>query len=121
MPLTQQEIIMEYTGKTFFKAHAKDLSQADGAEEINVSDSLYLGIAAKRHWQVHLAVSDTPEGGVLTVSGKIPGSDKFIELFTLTMTEGDQEHQFTGIFETLKFSPATFDGDKIYDIFLAAS
>ncbi len=112
---------MEYTGRLFFKASIKEATQADGNQEFDVSDSLYVGNVAKRHWQLQLIVSATPETGSLVVSGRIPGSDEYTDLFTLDMTDGDQEKQFTGAYAKFRAAPSGFDSDKTYDIFLAAT
>lgn len=113
---------MEYTGQTFFKTKLEDKTQEDGAQDIDVSASLYLGIGAKRYWQVQVSPSAVPTGGELEVSVKAPGADGYQALDTaIDLTGSDLLLSFVAIAESIRITPSDFDADKTYSVFLAAT
>ena len=105
---------MEYTGQTFFKIKE---TVSDAVITLDVSDSLYLGIAAKRHWQAQV----DPDGsvGTIKVEGKTPGASGYVDIVTLDLSDPldtDGLTEFTGAFESLRLTPDSLNGNDC-DIF----
>lgn len=110
---------MEYTGKTFFKSSIKALGNDN--EEVDVSDGLYLGVAAKRNWQAQVELSDATAGGSLVIAGKVPGASAFIDLETVDISGGDVVATFAGAYEKLKCTVSGLDAGVTCDIYLCAT
>jgi hypothetical protein len=122
---------MEYTGRTFFKAAAVNMAQADAPAVLDVSDSIFLGVAAKRHWQFHIEVSDastgaaaTPAAGTLDLTFKTPGANRAVSVFTaIDLTDGDQILVLDKpmLAESITCTPNGLDADKVYSVYAVAS
>lgn len=112
---------MEYNGQNYFKAAITGKTQANGAQTIDVTDSLPLGEKAKRHWQVQFVPSATPAAGTATIGIKTPGASGFATLATtVDLTSSALLVSFDAVAEAILITPTDFDAAKTYSAFLCA-
>lgn len=98
-------------------------TQADGEQTISLS-----AYDSSRLHQIHVEVEDaagnnvTPTAGILTISIRTPGSNTYITLSngTINMHTGPLLWQFKGFASHIKVTPASFDADKYYNVYLCA-
>jgi len=97
-----------------------DKTQADGAVTIDLTDNnLY-----DEH-QVQIEVSAQPSAGTMAIGVKTPGANDYatveasLDMTAITATAA-KIVQFSGMIETLKFTPTSFDGAKTYAVYLVS-
>ena len=96
-------------------------TQANGAQEINVVDSLEMSREAKKFWQIQIVPSATPSTGTMTIAVKTPGASAYTTLTTtIDMTGTELLATFEAAAESIKLTPTSFDADKTYSAYLCA-
>ena len=99
-----------------FVGSVQDKTQADGAQTI----SLDAGDRFREH-QIQMIPSATPSAGTLTVAIKTPGAPAFNDVGTIDMTDATKYvMKFRGFASQIRFTPASFDGDKTFSIFVCS-
>lgn len=88
-------------------------TQADGAQTIDLGTF----DAAMLH-QIHVEVSATPAAGTLTVSILTPGANNFVNVSNTIDLTDIKIMQFTGYADRIRFTPASFDADKSYSVYV---
>jgi len=87
-------------------------TQADGAFALDLEPGHHIT-------QIHLEVSATPSAGTLSIGIRTPGSDSYITVDSIDMTDAtDYLVSVTAWADSIQFTPASFDADKSYDVFL---
>lgn len=101
------------------------LTQDDGAQEINVAESVPL-----KNWQLQVEIYTTatgetavPSAGTLTVAAQTPGAGRAVQVGTVDLTAGDQIYVIEDpvVVATLELTPVGLDADKSYNVIAAAS
>jgi len=91
-------------------------TQADGAQEIELG-----AYDSARLIQLQIAVSATPAAGTLAISIKSPGASAYVDLsHTIDLVNGPYLYQIVAFAAAVKITPASFDADKTYDVYLVA-
>jgi hypothetical protein len=107
--------------KRVYQAAVTGKTQAGGAVEINVADSLDQWGEAKRHWQVQVTPSATPSAGTLTIGVKTPGAAGYVNLgTTIDMTGAELLVSFDAAASSIRLTPTGFDADKTFSAYLSA-
>lgn len=100
-----------------FTGSATDKTQADGAQTISLNESDLF-----REHQIQIVPSATPSAGTLQVAVKTPGASAFADIGTaIDMTDATKYvMQFTGFASQIRFTPALFDADKTYSVYVCS-
>jgi hypothetical protein len=95
-------------------------TQANGAQTIDLkSNNIF-----DEH-QIQIEVSAQPTAGALAIGVKTPGANDYatiessVDMTEITATAA-KVVQFSGIAETLSFTPASFDADKTYSVYVVS-
>lgn len=111
---------MKYTGQGFFKKSVEGRTQADGAFEVDVLQSLYVKNGGRGVWGIQLVINGSPTSGTLTVKGKLPGAPSFTEIADpIDMVNGPFLIGLDKPIGEFQFIPSDFDGDS-FSIYLCA-
>jgi len=90
-----------------------DKTQADGSQVITPADR------SARFHQLQLEVSGPPSAGTLAVGLKTPGANKYVEVGTIDMTDGEDYLQiFEGFAESIRLAPAGFDAGLTWSAYV---
>lgn len=91
------------------------LTQADGAQTV----SLGVFDESQLH-QIHISTSATPAAGTITVAVRTPGASTYISLTPTISLVSPVLFQFYGFADSIQLTPASFDGDKTYDVVITS-
>jgi hypothetical protein len=114
--------------QSYYTKKVEGLTQDDGAQVIDVSDS-YSSILdtgdkrnlALRNWDLQIDVSGETHSGEASIGIKITGASAF-SIFTtpINLASSLKHVSFSGILDEIQITPTNFDGIS-YSVFLVAS
>ena len=109
-------------GRQLYKTSVVGISQASGEQVLDVRDTQVLGQNAKKNWQIQVEVSAVPAAGTLAIAYKSPGATQFVDAgVTIDLTAGNQVEKLTFLADYIRLTPAGFDSDKTFSVYLAAT
>jgi len=98
----------------------RNFTTATGTQTIDLKDNNRFD-----EHQIQIEVSAQPTAGTMAIGIKTPGANDYgtveasIDMTAITATAAKLV-QFSGVIETIKFTPASFDEGKTYSVYMVS-